>query len=194
MPDRKALFRQIRESEEQGDTACVLLRCREFLAQSSDHGPAWHSLGNAYLELARYQEAEHAFRQALMHCPVEQRHIVWSGFGHLEAARGNRSESRVWFTKAHEAAPDKADYLVFIGSSYFKDGDHGQAELAHRRAIGCSDGCIDEAYFNLGGVYLALERFGEARECYLKALEIDPSYPLAKLRLRDLTVILGIDC
>ncbi|HEU0039702.1 MAG TPA: tetratricopeptide repeat protein, partial [Verrucomicrobiae bacterium] len=55
----------------------------------------------------------------------------------------------------------------------------------YRSALKCSEGCIEEAYFNLGGVLLAHRRYEEAIECYRKALNIDPKYGIAKKRLRD---------
>ena len=46
-------------------------------------------------------------------------------------------------------------------------------------------GCIDEAYFNLGGYLLSLKRYSEAKECYQKAIELDPDYDIAYKRLAD---------
>jgi len=54
-----------------------------------------------------------------------------------------------------------------------------------RRALQCPEGCLDEAYFNLGGYLLRQGNYEEARDCYLKALEIDPEYTLAIKRLAD---------
>ncbi len=44
---------------------------------------------------------------------------------------------------------------------------------------------LDEAWFNLGGALLTQRRLEEARDCYLKAIGIDPKYTIAKQRLKD---------
>lgn len=49
----------------------------------------------------------------------------------------------------------------------------------------CSDGRLDEAHFNLGGYLSAQKRYEEARDCYLRALEIDPEYTIAQKRLAE---------
>jgi tetratricopeptide (TPR) repeat protein len=60
------------------------------------------------------------------------------------------------------------------------------AAAVHRRATRCKEGCIDEAFLNLGFVLRALERYSEARKCFQRALEIDPKYKEAKEALADI--------
>ena len=130
-PDRSTLFQLVREAEGRGETGYVVLLCRMFLERFPEHGSVLHSLGVAFIELARYDEAETVLLQALACCPIEKKRIVLSGLGHLEEARGDRPGARAWFIKAHEANPNNANSLVFLGCSFFQDGDHGQAEQAH---------------------------------------------------------------
>lgn len=47
--------------------------------------------------------------------------------------------------------------------------------------------------FLLGGYLLAERRCEEARGCYVRALEIDPEYELAKKRLADVERILALN-
>ena len=54
-----------------------------------------------------------------------------------------------------------------------------------RRAVECSDGSIEEAWLNLGDALRAQGRLDEAKDCYRKAIAIDPKYTIAKKRLKD---------
>jgi Tfp pilus assembly protein PilF len=44
-------------------------------------------------------------------------------------------------------------------------------------------------WYNLGRAYAAKELFNKARECFQKALEIDPGYTLAKEALHKLKLL-----
>ena len=48
-----------------------------------------------------------------------------------------------------------------------------------------TEGCLDEAYLNLGLILLTQERFEEAAECLREAIQRDPGYRVARKALRD---------
>ena len=50
--------------------------------------------------------------------------------------------------------------------------------------------CIDEAYLNLGLILRALGRYGEARQCFELALELDPEYQAAQDGIDDINSVL----
>ena len=56
---------------------------------------------------------------------------------------------------------------------------------AHRNATRCTKGAVDEAYFNLGLVLRAQERYQEALACFEKAIELTPDYEEAIDAQRD---------
>ena len=60
----------------------------------------------------------------------------------------------------------------------------------YRQATRCTTGCTDEAFFNLGLVLRAQERFEEAAGCFREAIRIDPKYRVAKRALRDVELCL----
>ena len=62
----------------------------------------------------------------------------------------------------------------------------------YRRAVQCHKGCVDEAWYNLGLVLRALERYDEALECFGRALAIDPQYKDARLAKRDVAKVLRL--
>lgn len=51
----------------------------------------------------------------------------------------------------------------------------------------CPEGCIDEAYHNLGLILRAQGRLREAADCFRRAIELDPEYDNAKEALDDVT-------
>jgi len=103
----------------------------------------------------------------------------------LEDARGNYKDALDWFRKAARRRPSIADSWIYCGHIASKQGRLALWERYERRALQCSEGALDEAWHNLGGALLAQERLEEARDCYIKAIAIDPKYTSAKKRLKD---------
>ncbi len=145
------------------------------------------------LTFCRYQEAKAAIDHAERVCPPKAMKWVLGRKGHLSEGLGDFDASIRHHLAAHELDPDEATFLIFAGSVAFKAGDTDRAIDFTTRATRCPKGCIDEAYFNLGGYLLAVRRYSEARDCYLKALEIDPNYRIAKTRLEDVSRILALE-
>jgi tetratricopeptide (TPR) repeat protein len=84
------------------------------------------------------------------------------------------------------ANPHEASWRIMLGGLLARVGRLREAAAVHRRAVRCKLGARDEAGLNLGQVLRAQERYGEARQCFRRALRLDPGYREAKLALRDL--------
>lgn len=145
------------------------------------------------LTFCRYEEAKVAIDRAERVCPPKALRWVSVRRGDLSKGLGDFEAAIRHYLEAHELAPEEATYLIYAGSAAFKSGDTGRAIELATRATQCVKGCIDEAYFNLGGYLLALRRFVEARDCYVRALEIDPDYGIARTRLEDVSRILALE-
>jgi tetratricopeptide (TPR) repeat protein len=52
--------------------------------------------------------------------------------------------------------------------------------------------CVDEAYFNLGLILRAKERYQEALTCFENAIHLDPQYRVAKTAKRDVAAALRL--
>ncbi len=111
--------------------------------------------------------------------------IAYSQMGHVSQAKGDFLKAAVWYRRAIKHRPSDATFHIFLASNMFKRGRLKEAEKCYRRAFKCSEGCLDEAYFNLGGILLGQRKHAEAMECYQEALKIDPKYKIAKERLDD---------
>jgi tetratricopeptide (TPR) repeat protein len=181
-----ARFERLRAARDADLTALVVKRARRYLARYPEHGPAWHILGQALTDMARYSEAEQALWNALRLCPPHLRRIPFCSMGHFHDARGQLACAARWYQRAIDAAPNHAGGYIYLGGVLARQGRLREAEKAHRHATeSCDEGCIDEAFFNRALVLRALDRFDEAAACLREAIRIDPEYAAARKVLRD---------
>ena len=86
----------------------------------------------------------------------------------------NFSERKEAFAKAVELCPDYAEAHVNLADAYENLGDFDAAEKHYSQAIALGlQSPIP--YIGLGEVYLRTGRYGLARDCYIKGLEIEPA-------------------
>jgi tetratricopeptide (TPR) repeat protein len=117
--------------------------------------------------------------------------LVLAQRGHLLEARGDFLNAERLFLEAHHLDPSDATYLIYAGSVAFRRGDIDRAQKLASKATDCTEGCVEEAWFNLGGHLLSEKRYHDAADCYRKALEIDPDYQIARQRLEDVELIIA---
>jgi len=192
MDDSKNSFNQIRLADDRGQTAVVVELCKKHLRKFPKHGPGWLYYGMAQIDLCRYAEAEKSIRRAITLCPQKARPIAYSQMGHLFKAKGDFKQAAFWYRKAINQKPQDATWHIFLASNAFNRGLLKQSEVYYRRALKCSEGPLEEAYFNLGGILLGKRNYSEAIKCYQEALKIDPKYNIAKKRLDDAKLALLI--
>lgn len=192
MPPNQKLLDLLREAEEADLVAFKRHLCEALLEDHPNHGSTLIRYACALIELALYDEADAALDKAEAIVPAERRHLVLAQRGHRLERLGDYSGSEEFYLKAHELDPGDATYLIYACSVASRRGDITRAKALARKATSCSEGCIDEAYFNLGGYLVVQKRYQEARDCYLRALEIDPNYSAARKRLADVDRVLAI--
>ncbi|HVU09351.1 MAG TPA: tetratricopeptide repeat protein [Verrucomicrobiae bacterium] len=192
MDERRNSLNQIYLAGDRGQTVVVLELCKKHLQKFPQDGFARLHYGMVLVQLAQYIKAQKAIQQAIALCPPKALPSVFAQMGHLVQAKGNFKEAVIWYRKAVKHKPEDATFHIFLGSNAFKRGLHKQSEKIYRRALECSKGAIEEAYFNLGGILLGKRKYAEAIKCYEKALKIDPKYKIAKERLDDAKLALLI--
>jgi len=192
MDDSHNSLNQINLADDRRQTAVVIELCKKHLSKFPNDGIVWLKYGIAQVALAQYKTAEKAIHRALDLCPAKALPIVSSQMGHLLQAKGDLKRAAIWYRKAVKQKPQDATYHIFLGSNAFKRGSHKESKTRYYRAIECSEGCLDEAYFNLGGLFLGQRNYPEAIKCYEAALKIDPQYKIAKERLDDAKLALLI--
>lgn len=169
----------------------VVELCKSHLQSYADDGEIWLAFAQALSRFFRFDEAEEALDRAFALCAPPLHAFIFSERGHLDSSRGAYLRAEQWFLKAIEANPQAVHGRVFLGAVAFKRGDLKLAEKRLREAVECGGDEIDEAYFNLGGVLMAQERYEDAAQCYRRAIELDPQYKQAAERLRDVKKILA---
>lgn len=192
MDNKDESWQELMEADNAEQVGYVRYLCEKRLGQFPDHGPTLIVYARTLIELGQYNKARKAIEHARSVVPTNKLHLVEYQLGHLSVAQGQFIMAINSFMHAHEMKPDDATGLIYAASAAHRMGDIDQAQTLARSATTCAEGCIDEAYFNLGGYLLSDLQYEEARECYVKALEIDPDYTMAKKRLRDIDLILGL--
>jgi tetratricopeptide (TPR) repeat protein len=184
---RRTLYKLVSRADDAGLSALTVVRARAFLDVFPTYGPAWHRLGQALGAIAHYEEAQQALQKAIEHCPTEQLGLPYAAMGCLFRESGDYNRAAEWFHRAIEAAPDDCIGHIHLGGLLARQGRLVEAEEVHRAGTRCTDGCVEEAFLNLGLVLRARGRFTEAAECFEEALRRDPDYRDAKRALRDVT-------
>jgi len=190
MPDDDELYEAIVLADENDQIGYTRHLCELYLRDHPDDVPTLIRYASNLILLAQYSAAQAVLDHVQTIVPEKYLQLVLAQRGRLSEARGDFSRAEKWFMQAHELVPSDATYLIYAGSVSFRSGDLNRAQAYARRATECPAGCIDEAFFNLGGYLLSLRQYREAAECYRKALEIDPDYEIAKERLSDVELIL----
>lgn len=183
----------IRKVDDAGMVVQTRELCEAYLRDFPEDGAMWIILADNLRVLHLYEEAEAALDHA-ERCAGDKRknrRLVLVYRGHLSTARGDHQGAEIFFMEAHALCPDDAGNLIFAGVAAMQRGDMARAEELLRKAILCKEGDVDEAYFNLGGVFLGARRYGDAAECYREALKIDPDNSIYQLRLSDVETLLG---
>src|SRR2546426_2930177 len=150
-----------------------------------NHGnPDLHfNLGTAYDKLNRFDDAVGAMETALRLDPKHADALNYLGYSYAE--RGIKIEEAVSLIKrALSLKPNNGYYVDSLGWAFFKMGllDEALAELKKAASLVKEDPVI---YEHLGEIYYKQNRTQDAREAWLRSLELDPSNLKLIERFRD---------
>lgn len=161
-----------------------------YLDDYADSPILWLYYGIALHELFRFDEAKAALQKALLLMDKDSGWLPLIEIGKLHKTQGQFEQAVHWFQKTIENCPNHTIGYIYLAGIWARRGDLNQAKELYRRATKCEEGDIDEAFLNLGGILLSEEKYEEAKDCFLRALQIDPQYKNAKLRLADVDAVL----
>jgi tetratricopeptide (TPR) repeat protein len=161
-----------------------------YLQEGEPAEPALTMMGQAYAALARFAEARSAYERALEIAEPDRQGRIFTLLGDLCRTQLNHTEAESFYRRAIACAPTDATAFIYLGGMFAGQGRFGEAEALHRRATQCIDGCIDEAYLNLGFVLRAKGEYLNALDCFREALARSPDYEEAKAGLADMERVL----
>lgn len=172
--EQAELRERLLAAHHKGQSGLTIEIAKRYVAKYPDDGTALTFFGMALQDLARYTEARSIYDRALAVVPPENQDLIYRQLGLLEQDQSNVALAESWFRRAIKARPYDATPYVYLGALLAKNGRLDEAEACHRQATACPDGCIDEAYLNLGLVLRAKERYLDALHSFREALERDP--------------------
>ena len=185
MVNREKRWRTIKKFDQKDMRCCTLELAKRYLADFPDHAAIWYRYGRALYSVGRHAEALLALHRAKRLCPLDKLDHVMIQLGYLYQWRGNFRRAEAWYRKAIRACPSDVDAYIFLGELLVLEGRLVDAEAIYRQGTQCQQGCINEAFFNLGLVLRSQGRYSEAVACFRRALEIDPKYKEAKKEMAD---------
>jgi protein O-GlcNAc transferase len=153
---------------------------RSALAIHPGNAVAHGNLGNALLELKRYEEATVSYRNALT-CQPD--HVeAYNNLGNALKAQGQFEEAIGSYRKALEIKPDYATAHNNMGNALQDLKRPQEAVPCYRKAVALRPGYA-EAHYNLGKALQELKEYDQAIECYRRALALKPDYIAALTNL-----------
>ncbi len=169
---------------------CVLL-AEQWLRDNPDDLWVIFKYASMLYQMTRYAEAIRVLEDAIEQFP-DHRWGLFNTLGGLHRYRGDFPEAEKWFQRAIDEDPDEATSYIFLGAVQALQGKLQEAEQTHRLATQCQEGCIDEAFHNLGLVLRGQGRLPEAKACFEKAIEIFSEYADAIEALQDVTTAINL--
>ena len=191
MNAKRNLYIEISEADDLGHVGLVCHLSERYLRRRPDHVPTLILYAQALRRLSRYSHAEKILDHAELVAPKKYLHLVLYQQGHLLHRQGKWNAAEEVYLRVAGEVPDDATGWIYAGCSAFRSGEVERAKSLARKATTCAEGCLDEAWFNLGGYLLSTGDYKEARECYQMSLSIDPNYSIAKKRLEDVELVLA---
>lgn len=133
-------------------------------------------LGMILEGFGQYDEAEKYYRQAMEVNPKSPVPVNSLGYCYMNQQRLDDAIS--YFEKAVELAPMEPKFNNNLGLAYGMKKDYDKAFQCFRRVTNEAD-----AYYNMSGVYAMNEEEEKAKDCLLRAVQIDPTHREAKRML-----------
>jgi tetratricopeptide (TPR) repeat protein len=162
-----------------GDYESVVARGSAVIESGADASTIVMLYGDALAKLGRTSDARDAFKLALTILPVARHRLILGALAALELHADRYEAAEGYCQRAIALAPDHASAYIYLGVSYESIDRISDAELQFTRATACTEGALDEAWYNLGRVQQGLGRTIEATTSYRRAIAIDAGYELA---------------
>ena len=168
--------------QDQFDDAARVLE--EGISQNPKSADLYFNLGTVYDKLNRFDDVVHAMETAIK---LDSHHAdALNYLGYSYAERGIKIDRALSLTKQAVALkPTNGYYIDSLAWALFKSGLVAEALTEMKRAVALA-GDDPVLYEHLGDIYAKQRNLSDARESWLRALELDPSNTKLMDRFREL--------
>jgi len=168
--------------KEQFDDAARVLE--EGINQNPKNADLYFNLGTVYDKLNRFDDVERVMETAIKLDPHHADALNYLGYSYAE--RGVKIDQALSLTKrAVTLKPSNGYYIDSLAWALFKSGMFTEALTEMKRAVALA-GDDPVLYEHLGDIYAKQRNLTEAREAWLRSLELDPSNNKLMDRFREL--------
>jgi tetratricopeptide (TPR) repeat protein len=146
---------------------------RDGLTNNPNNADLHFNLGTAYDKMGRFEELVREMEEAIRLDPKHADALNYLGYTYAE--RDMRLEEAVGLIqRALVIKPQNGYYLDSLAWAYFKMGRFQEALVEMKRAVAVVPD--DPVFFeHLGEIYLTHHLLADAREAWLRSLELDPA-------------------
>jgi tetratricopeptide (TPR) repeat protein len=156
----------------------------EGISQNPKSADLHFNLGTVYDKLNRFDDAVRAMETAIKLDPHHADALNYLGYSYAE--RGVKIDQALSLTRRAVALkPSNGYYIDSLAWALFKSGLVTEALTEMKRAVALA-GDDPVLYEHLGDIYAKQQKFSDARESWLHALELDPSNSKLMERFREL--------
>ncbi len=166
-------LRHARGLDRRKDWQGLLDWCRKWTNSEPENAYAWTSLGFAYDNLDRYNDALEAHRHAISIDPENA--YAWYHLGNACYGLNRYNDAIEAYRRAIRIDPGNAYAWNNLGIAYGKLNRYNEAIEAYRRGILINPQNAD-AWYILGNAYCKLNRYEDAIEAYRQGIRINPEY------------------
>ena len=162
--------------ESQGNLVQAAKNYQQACQARPDYVAAWNRLGIICDKLGRYGQAEEAFNQAIQRAPKAA--FLHNNLGFSCLLAGKYSQAEKHLRQALKLNGHFQRARMNLGLALAKQDQFDAALGEFKKVLPEA-----QAYYNLGYLHRQDSRWGQAGDCYKRALEIDPSLADAKVNL-----------
>ena len=164
----------------QAEQALELFQRLDKSAKSQGRELSWSSqlaMGDCYVQLGQYHKAQRCFEYVSNHDTSNP--AIWTRLAQTALGRNDPDRACLFAEKALALNPDQADALMVLGYLAHKQGNYEKAEKIFRRLID-NDSQNSLAHCMLGQSLQSRGQEKQAMNCYVRALQCDPTDKLAR--------------
>jgi tetratricopeptide (TPR) repeat protein len=170
--------------EHQSDLQGAIEQYEKAIAMNPRFTTAYNRLGIVYQKLARYEDAEHIFKEGILADAGAA--ILRNNLGYTYLLQNRLPEAEAQFRDALQIAPDFKRARMNLAISLARAGRTEDSLIEFSRVVPA-----DVAHFDVGVIRLDLKDYAAAESAFREALSLNPSCPRAKVYLEHTLRLAG---